>query len=29
VIVKTGERSFMNYLVKPLTDRFIRSFKED
>ena len=29
VIVKTGERSFMNYLVKPLTDRLIRSFKED
>ena len=29
VIVKTGERSFMNYLIKPLTDRFIRSFKEE
>jgi protease secretion system membrane fusion protein len=29
VIVKTGERSFMDYLVKPLTDRFARSFKED
>ncbi|MDZ5460316.1 HlyD family type I secretion periplasmic adaptor subunit [Azohydromonas lata] len=29
VIVKTGERSFMSYLVKPLTDRFARSFKED
>lgn len=29
VIVKTGERSFMTYLLKPLTDRFARSFKED
>ena len=29
VIVKTGERSFMSYLLKPLTDRFARSFKED
>lgn len=29
VIVKTGERTFMSYLVKPLTDRFARSFKED
>ena len=29
VIVKTGERSFMSYLLKPLTDRFVRSFKED
>ncbi len=29
VIVKTGERTFMSYLVKPLADRFARSFKED
>ena len=29
VVVKTGERTFMNYLFKPLADRFARSFKED
>lgn len=29
VVVKTGERSFMTYLLKPLTDRMARSFKED
>jgi protease secretion system membrane fusion protein len=29
VIIKTGERSFMTYLIKPLTDRLARSFKED
>lgn len=29
VIVKTGERSFANYILKPLTDRLARSFKED
>lgn len=29
VIVKTGERSFLTYLLKPLSDRFARSFKED
>ena len=28
VIVKGGERSFMSYMLKPLTDRFARSFKE-
>jgi protease secretion system membrane fusion protein len=28
VIVKSGERSFMSYLLKPLTDRFARSFKD-
>jgi protease secretion system membrane fusion protein len=28
VVIKTGERSFMSYLVKPLTDRFAMSFKE-
>lgn len=29
VIIKTGERSFMSYLLKPLTDRFARAFHED
>jgi protease secretion system membrane fusion protein len=29
VVVKTGERTFMTYLLKPLADRFARSFKED
>jgi protease secretion system membrane fusion protein len=28
VIVKGGERSFMSYMLKPLFDRFARSFKE-
>ena len=28
VIVKTGERSFFSYLIKPLSDRFARSFKD-
>jgi len=28
VIVKGGERSFMSYMLKPLMDRFARSFKE-
>ena len=28
VMVKTGERSFMSYLVKPLSDRFALAFKE-
>lgn len=28
VIFKTGERSFLSYLIKPLTDRFARSFKD-
>ena len=28
VIVKTGERSFFSYLVKPISDRFARSFKD-
>ncbi len=28
VIVKTGERSFFSYMVKPLSDRFARSFKD-
>lgn len=29
VIIKNGERSFMSYLFKPITDRFARSFKEN
>lgn len=28
VVIKTGERSFMSYLLKPLSDRVARSFKE-
>lgn len=28
VVIKTGERSFMSYLLKPLSDRFAKSFKE-
>lgn len=28
VIVKTGERTFISYLLKPIADRFARSFKE-
>ena len=28
VIFKTGERTFMSYLFKPITDRFAKSFKE-
>ena len=28
VVVRTGERTFMSYLLKPLTDRFARSFKD-
>lgn len=29
VVIKTGERSFLSYLAKPLTDRFAKAFKED
>lgn len=29
VMVKNGERNFISYLLKPLTDRFARSFKEE
>lgn len=29
VIIKNGERSFMSYLFKPISDRFARSFKEN
>jgi protease secretion system membrane fusion protein len=28
VVIKTGQRSFMSYLIKPLSDRFAKSFKE-
>lgn len=28
VLVKTGERSFMSYLLKPLSDKFARAFKD-
>lgn len=29
VIIKTGERTFLSYLFKPLSDRFAQSFKEN
>jgi membrane fusion protein, protease secretion system len=29
IIVKTGERTFMSYLLKPVLDRFSTSFKEN
>lgn len=29
VIIKTGERTFASYLIKPITDRFAKAFKED
>lgn len=29
VIIKTGERTFLSYMVKPISDRFARSFKEN
>jgi protease secretion system membrane fusion protein len=28
VIFKTGERTFMSYLIKPLSDRFVKAFKD-
>jgi membrane fusion protein, protease secretion system len=28
VVIKSGERTFMNYILKPLADRFARAFKE-
>ncbi|SNT11802.1 membrane fusion protein HasE [Noviherbaspirillum humi] len=28
VLVKTGERSFMSYLMKPLSDKFSKAFKD-
>jgi protease secretion system membrane fusion protein len=28
VVVKTGERTFITYLTKPLSDRMARSFKD-
>jgi protease secretion system membrane fusion protein len=27
VVIKAGERSFMSYLLKPLSDRMARAFK--
>ncbi|NQW94798.1 MAG: HlyD family type I secretion periplasmic adaptor subunit, partial [Polaromonas sp.] len=27
VVIKAGERSFMSYLLKPLTDKMARAFK--
>jgi hypothetical protein len=29
VIVKTGERTFMSYLLKPIIDRLAISFKDN
>jgi membrane fusion protein, protease secretion system len=29
VIIKTGERTFASYLVKPIADRFTKAFKEE
>lgn len=29
VVIKTGERTFLSYLFKPLSDRFAQSFKEN
>jgi epimerase transport system membrane fusion protein len=29
VMIKTGERTFFQYLVKPITDRLAKSFRED
>ena len=29
VIIKTGERTFASYLIKPISDRFAKAFKED
>jgi protease secretion system membrane fusion protein len=28
VVIKSGERSFISYLLKPLSDKFARAFKE-
>jgi protease secretion system membrane fusion protein len=28
VVIKSGERSFLSYLLKPLSDKFARAFKE-
>ncbi len=28
VIIKTGERSFVSYILKPLTDQFAKALKE-
>lgn len=28
VVIKTGERSFMSYMIKPIKDRLIKAFKD-
>jgi protease secretion system membrane fusion protein len=28
VVIKSGERSFMSYLLKPLTDKLVMAFKQ-
>jgi len=28
VVIKSGERSFISYLLKPMSDKFARAFKE-
>jgi protease secretion system membrane fusion protein len=28
VVVKSGERTFVSYLLKPLTDRYAAAFKD-
>ena len=29
VMIKTGERTFFEYLIKPITDRLAKSFREE
>jgi epimerase transport system membrane fusion protein len=29
VMIKTGERTFFEYLTKPITDRLAKSFREE
>jgi hypothetical protein len=29
VLIYTGERTFLNYLIAPLTDTVARSFRQD
>jgi hypothetical protein len=29
VMIKLGERTFFQYLMRPITDRLARAFKED
>jgi hypothetical protein len=28
VVIKSGERSFMSYVLKPLSDKFARAMKD-